>query len=66
MTDEFEELRERSMRNSSVYEDLDVETSSSGGFLSQFTPIQRLILAVLLLIDIIVVIYVILSITGIL
>lgn len=66
MAEDFEHLREKSVRSSSVYEDMDgLEGSGGGGILSQFSPIQRLILAVLVLLDIIVVGFVILSITNI-
>ncbi|UCG23874.1 MAG: hypothetical protein JSW55_17335 [Chloroflexota bacterium] len=67
MDDELDSLREKSTRASSVYDDLegDEETaSSSGGFLSQYTAGQRLILAVLLLLDIVALACVILVWTG--
>lgn len=66
MAEDFEHLREKSVRSSSVYEDIDgFDESRGSGILSQFSPIQRLILALLVLLDIIVVGFVILSITNI-
>ena len=67
MDDELDSLREKSTRASSVYDDLEGEeesTSSGGGFLSQYTAGQRLILAVLLLLDIVALACVILVWTG--
>jgi len=56
--DEFEELRQRSVRASTAYEDMSLEEegSSKGGALSlnQFTPGQRLVLAILVLLNVIV------------
>lgn len=67
MDDELDSLREKSTRASSVYDDLEGDeesTSSSGGFLGQYTAGQRLILAVLLLLDIVALACVILVWTG--
>ena len=55
MEDEFEELRKKSVRTSAVYEELEEEESSSSGFgqiLGSFSPAQRLVLALLLLLNI--------------
>ena len=67
MDDELDSLREKSTRASSVYDDLEGDeetTSEGGGFLSQFTGGQRLIVALLLLIDIVAFACVILVWTG--
>jgi hypothetical protein len=54
--DEFDRLREKTVRTSAVYDEMEYEEveaeESSGGFISQFSPTQRLILALLLLLDI--------------
>ncbi len=63
--DDFDQLRERSKRSSAVHDDMDdFGSSRGGGFASQFSPIQRLILAVLVLLDVFVVGFVLLSIMG--
>ena len=65
--DELDSLREKSTRASSAYDDLEGEeepTSSDGGFLSQYTAGQRLILALLLLLDVVALACVILVWTG--
>ncbi len=65
MTDEFDELREKSMRGSALYDDVDGVQESRGGLLAQFTPGQRLLLALLLLANVIVITLVLLSVAGI-
>lgn len=62
--DEFEQLRQKSMRTSASFEEVDDLSPSSSGVLSQFNPTQRLILAGLLLVDIVVIGIVLLVITG--
>ncbi len=63
--DEFEQLRQKSMRTSATHEAVEEDfQATSTGILSRFTPNQRLILAVLLLADIIVVGLVLLVITN--
>jgi len=57
-------LREKSTRTSAVYEDVDDIPETSGGVLARFTPSQRLILAVLALVDVVVIAIVLLVITG--
>lgn len=67
MDDELDSLREKSTRASSVYDDLEGDEqpeAESGGFLSQYTAGQKLILAILLLIDVVALACVILVITG--
>ena len=67
MDDELDSLREKSTRASSVYDDLEGDEqpeSSGGGFLSQYTAGQKLILALLLLIDVVALAFVILVITD--
>ncbi len=62
-------LREKTSRTSDVYDDLeemdDDVSRSGGGVLSRFSPVQRLILAVLALIDVVVIAVVILIVAGI-
>lgn len=59
--DEFDRLRQKTARASAVYDDMEYEEleeevgGRGGGFLGQFSPQQRLILAVLLLLDILVI-----------
>lgn len=55
--DEFDRLREKTARTSAVYddmefEDLEEEVVEERGFFGQFSPAQRFILALLLLLDI--------------
>lgn len=55
--DEFDRLREKTARTSAVYddmefEDLEEEVVVERGFFGQFSPAQRFILALLLLLDI--------------
>lgn len=67
--DEFDALRQRSARVSSAYDDLSLEEEegSGGGFsLEQFTPPQRLILALLVLLNVVVGVVAILALAGIL
>lgn len=67
MDDELDSLREKSTRASSVYDDLEGDEepkSEDGGFLSQYSGSQRLILALLLLIDVVALACVILVWTG--
>ncbi len=67
MDDELDSLREKSTRASSVYDDLEGDEQpepESGGFLSQFSGPQKLILAVLLLINVVMLACVILVWTG--
>ena len=68
MDDELDSLREKSTRASSVYDDLtgDEQQESSGGFLSRYTGTQKLILALLLLVDVVALACVILVWTGVL
>jgi hypothetical protein len=64
--EELESLREQSTRASSVYDDLEGEpvSESSGGFFSQLTSGQKLILALLLFVNIAALACVILAWTG--
>jgi hypothetical protein len=66
--DEFDQLRQRSARASSAYEDVEIDEGggSSGFSLSLLTPGQRLVLAVLLLLNVIVIIIGVLAVAGIL
>ena len=65
--DDFDRLRQQSARASSAYDDLTLEeeTGSSGGFsLSAFTPGQRLVLAVLVFLNVVVGAIALLAVTG--
>ena len=57
--DEFDRLRQKSARTSNIYDDLEFDEGlgleERDGFFDQINPQQRLILAVLLLIDIVVI-----------
>lgn len=56
MDEELENLREKSTRTSSIYDDLEVEGGGSDGegfSFSALTPSQRLILAFLLFLNVI-------------
>jgi hypothetical protein len=67
MDDELDSLREKSTRASSVYDDLEGDEqpqAESEGFLSQFSSAQKLILAILLLINVLMLACVILTWTG--
>ncbi len=57
--DEFEELRQRSARAGTVYEEMEVDEEAADSrasrfSLNQFTPGQRLLLALLVLLNVIV------------
>ncbi len=65
--DDFDSLREKSTRTSSVYDDLEAEESGEGGVagtIRQYSPAQRLILAFLLFIDVIAFSFAVLILTG--
>ncbi len=65
MDEDLDNLREKSARASTVYDDLEgEEQESSGGFLSRYSPGQRLILALLLLLDVVALACIVLAITG--
>ena len=56
--DEFDRLRQKTTRTSAVYDEMEfeeLEEEGGEGFLAQISPQQRLILALLLLLDIIVI-----------
>ena len=53
MDEELDSLREKSTRASSVYDDLEGEEESGGGFLSKYSPSQRLLLALLIFLDVV-------------
>ncbi len=56
--DEFDRLRQKTTRTSAVYDEMEfeeLEEEGGEGFFAQISPQQRLILALLLLLDIIVV-----------
>ncbi|MBK8433180.1 MAG: hypothetical protein IPL28_18620 [Chloroflexi bacterium] len=69
MADDFDldQFRQRSERRASTQAEVEYEDegSSGGGFLSQFSPVQRLVLALLVLANIVVIGFVVLSIVGI-
>ena len=64
--DDFETLREKSTRTSSVYDDLEAEESggSVARVIKQYSPAQRLILAFLFLIDVVAFAFAVLILTG--
>lgn len=68
--DEFDRLRRKSARSETMYDDLTMEeeplapSDASGFSLSNFTPAQRLILAVLVLLDILAIGFALMVITG--
>ena len=65
--DEFDRLRQQTVRASSAYDDMTLEEESSGGgglSLNQLTPGQRLVLAVLLLLNVLVGGLALLAVTG--
>ena len=65
MDEDLDSLREKSARASTVYDDLEgEEPESSGGFLSRYSPTQRLILALLVLLDVVALACIVLAITG--
>ena len=56
--DEFDRLRQKTTRTSAAYDDMEfeeLEEEGGEGFFGQISPQQRLILALLLLLDIIVI-----------
>ena len=63
--DEFDALRERSARRAAAYEDVEFSyDDEEKGFLDQFTSGQKLILAVFLILDILIIGYVLLVMAG--
>jgi hypothetical protein len=64
MDEELDSLREKSTRASSVYDELEGEEEKGGGFLSKYTPAQRLLLALLLFLDIVALACLILAVVG--
>ncbi|MDX1663447.1 MAG: hypothetical protein R3272_06615 [Candidatus Promineifilaceae bacterium] len=66
--DEFERLREKTARTSVVYDDIyeDDAEQSEGGFFSEITPRQWLLLAFLALLDVVVIAVGVLVVIGIL
>jgi hypothetical protein len=63
--DEFDHLRAKSARSGSTYDEMDMDDGSNEGLsLSHLTPPQRVILAVLLLLDVAVIVVGVLLITG--
>lgn len=64
--DDLDRLRGRSAERSARFDGLEPYDYEEGesGFLSRFTPVQRLILALFLLVDVIIIGYVLLVLTG--
>lgn len=63
-SDEFEDLRAKSARRAAAYESVDVIDSDEVGILDRFTPMQRMILAIFLVVDVIIIAFVLLIIVG--
>ena len=67
--DEFEQLRQKSVRSGSMYEDMDAEEAQSSGdssfSWSNFSSGQRLVLALLVVLDILAIGFGVMVITGI-
>ncbi|MCA9941709.1 MAG: hypothetical protein KC418_23880 [Anaerolineales bacterium] len=65
MEDEFDRLRERTALASEMYEEMEEPaTPRSGGFFSNLTPGQRLIISLLILLNVIIIIVGFLVVTG--
>ncbi len=66
MDEELDSLREKSTRASSVYDDLEGEEASaeSTGFLGQYSSQQKLILAILVFLNVVMLACVVLAWTG--
>ncbi len=62
--DEFDGLREKSARRAAAYEAVDFYDEEESGFFDRVTPMQRLILAIVLVVDVIIIGYVILVLLG--
>lgn len=67
--DEFERLRRRTVRAGAAFDEMSLDesaasSSTGGGLMASFTPAQRLILAVLVLLNIIVIGLGVLAMTG--
>jgi hypothetical protein len=68
--DDIDRLRRRTVRTGAAYDDMSADetavvmSTQSGGLISSFTPAQRLILAILLLLNIIVIGLGVLAVTG--
>ncbi len=57
LDDDFDRLREASARSTDLYDDMEIGAAAGGGiggFLSRLSPGQRLIIAVLFLLDVLV------------
>ena len=62
--DEFEGLRAKSARRAAAFEAVEVIDGERSGILDRFTPMQKMILAIFLVIDVIVIGFVLLVIFG--
>ncbi|MFK7801248.1 MAG: hypothetical protein AB8G95_06435 [Anaerolineae bacterium] len=62
--DEFEGLRAKSARRAAAYESVDIIDDEQSGVLDRFTPMQKMILAIFLVVDVIVIGFVLLVIFG--
>lgn len=67
--DEFDRLRQKTVRTSAVYDEMEFEEleeeEAEGGFFSQISPQQRVILALLALVDVIAIVVGVLVVLGI-
>jgi hypothetical protein len=67
MEDEFDSLRKKSVRTSLVYEELEEEENGRpaiGEIINNFSPSQRLLLAVLLLLNVLALGFALLAMAG--
>lgn len=62
--DEFDNLREKSARRAAAYESVEIIDADEVGILDRFTPVQKMILAVFLVVDVIIIGFVLLVILG--
>lgn len=62
--EEFEGLRAKSARRAAAFESVEVIDGDEQGILDRFTPIQKMILAIFVVVDVIVIGFVLLVILG--
>lgn len=62
--DELDRLREKSARTSSSFDEMEESGSGIMGWFNRLTPVQKLIIAVLVLVDVIIIGFVIFYMLG--